>query len=94
MTNDAQSTSEPLSTRIYLPGIAGFFFGASPFLLLIGGFLSRVNAHLSFDWAVTMTLVGTLGFWAGVLMLSIALILAGVRSIAQQQLDITLRANR
>ena len=94
MTNQPQYPSDPQSTRVQLPGVAGFFFGASPFLLLIGGFLARVNAHLSFDWAVTMTLIGSVAFGVGAAMLSIAVILAGVRSIAQQQVDILLRERR
>ncbi|CAN5413002.1 hypothetical protein BH10ACT7_BH10ACT7_08550 [soil metagenome] len=94
MTNTHVPSESQAETRIYLPGVAGFFFGASPFLLLIGGFLARVQAHLTIDWAVTMTLIGTVGFFVGVGMLSIAVILVGVRSIAQQQVDILLRANR
>jgi len=98
MTNPTVSPSAPtpgtgaLAQRIPMPGVAVFFFFASPVLLLFGGFLARVNAGVTFDWAVFQTMLGTVMFWVGVAALMSAIVIAAVRTIAQQHLDAVLTA--
>jgi hypothetical protein len=64
----------------------------SPFMLLIGGFLVQVTAGRTQDWAIFQSALGTAIFWVAVAFLMTATILVGVRSIAQQQLDILLQS--
>ena len=90
----ASIENQPTSpSRIHLPTFAAWLMGSSPFLLLFGGFLAQVNADRDVDWAIFQTMLGTAIFWIGVTALMSGLVLVGVRSIAQQQLDL-LRAER
>ncbi|MBF4635760.1 hypothetical protein ITJ38_15205 [Agreia pratensis] len=86
----AQPPQQPMP-QVSLPRVATVFYGVSPFLLLIGGFFSQVNARYTFDWAIMMTMIGTIVFWLGAVAFIIAIILSGVRSIAQQQVNILLQ---
>ena len=93
MTNPTVPTTSP-TPRILMPAIAIVLFFVSPFLLLFGGFLGQVNAGRPADWAIFQTMLGTVMFWIGVVSLMSAIIIAAVRSIAQQHLDVMLRAER
>jgi len=83
------SNSKP---RILLPGFVSGFFVASLIFLLIGGFLGQVHGDGTLDFEIFQTRLGTVIFWVGVASAMTGFILVGVRSIAQQQLDILLAA--
>lgn len=89
MTN-AQPDSTPASDsrQVYLPAAGVLLFIAAPILLVIGGFFVGVNIGSETDAAVSMTMIGTVMFWTGVAALVGALVIDGVRSIAQQQLNL------
>jgi len=87
MTNSQPSESP----RIYLPGVAILLFLATPILLLLGAFLTVAKPNDVGDWVDALPLIGTIMIWAGVAALMCALILEGVRSVAQQQLSILLK---
>lgn len=89
MTNAQPSTPR----RVLLPGAAILLFIAAPILLPLGALLVSANESGTEHLEVTLTLMGTVAFWIGVAALIGAVILEGVRSIAQQQLEI-LRAER
>ena len=72
--------------------IAGVFFVLAPLSMLFGGLTVLGTAQHAFNLANTPTLVGTVMFLAGLAALSVAFVLVGVRSAAQQQLDILLQA--
>jgi len=89
MTNPpVQRNSEP--ARIKTPGVASVFFVISPFMLLLGGFLAQVNASVTASYGVFQTQLGSAIFLVGIAFLVTAIVLVGVRSVAQQQLDILL----
>jgi len=69
------------SPRVLLPGVAVLLFIAGPIMIVLGALLDSVSP------------AATVVFWTGIAALMSALILEGVRSIAQQQLD-KLRAER
>lgn len=95
MTNPPiPDTSEPTATRLRLPGVASVFFTVSPFLLLFGGFLGQVNASVTASYGVFQTQLGSAIFLVGLAFLMTAIVLVGVRAIAQQQLDILLQHKR
>ena len=79
MTN-AQPSESP---RVYLPGVAILLFIAAPILLITGVWITATRPDYDGAWLI----------WTGVAALMCALILEGVRSVAQQQVDI-LRAER
>lgn len=94
MTNAPQQAPAP-AQRILLPGMAVWFFFLSPFLILFGGFLAwNASRFLGFDWANFQFVLGQIGVATGVLFLLVAVILTGVRRIAQQHLDAVLRVGR
>ncbi|SJM52172.1 hypothetical protein FM112_02430 [Gulosibacter sp. 10] len=70
-------------------------FVVSPFLLLIGGItvLSTVSRDY-FERAMTQCMVGSGMLMLGVAALMTAIVLAGMRTMAQQQLNIMLAAER
>ena len=77
--------------RVYLPGVAVLLFLAAPILVLLGAFLTVANPHYDGDWVDALPLIGTIMIWAGVAALMCALILEGVRSVAQQQVQLLLK---
>ena len=87
MTN-SQPTESP---RVYLPGVAVLLFLAAPILVLLGAFLTAARPNYDGDWVEALPLVGTVMIWAGAAALMCALILEGVRSIAEQQLHALLK---
>lgn len=95
MTNSPASPSaEPRPDRIALPALAPTLFVVAALFLPIGAFLGTVNAQRDFDWAIFQTQLGTAIFWFGAGSLLVGLVLVGVRAIAQQHLDVVLRAQR
>lgn len=95
MTNSpASHPSAPRPDRIALPALGSTLFIISFFFIPIGAALGTVNAHYDFDWASFQTRLGTVIFWFGAASLFAALLLVGIRSIAQQHLDLVLRAQR
>ena len=78
--------------RVRLHWIAGVFFVLAPLSMLFGGLTVLGTSQHTFNLAYTPTLVGTVMFLAGLAALSVAFVLVGVRSAAQQQLDILLQA--
>lgn len=92
MTNTASPSPEPHPNRISLPALAPTLFVVAALFLPIGAFLGTVNAERDFDWAIFQTQLGTAIFWFGAGSLLVALVLVGIRSIAQQHLDFVLRA--
>ena len=78
--------------RILLPGFVSGFFVAALVFLLFGGFLGQVHGDGTRDYEIFQTRLGTVLFWVGVASAMTGFILIGVRSIAQQQLDILLAA--
>ena len=81
------------SPRVLLPGVALLLFVAGPLLIGIGGYLGLKHAALTADWALSLARLGSVLFWVGVAALLSALILEGVRSVAQQQLQLQLLRN-
>ena len=59
-------------------------------MLLLGGFLAQVNASVTASYGVFQTQLGSAIFLVGIAFLVTAIVLVGVRSVAQQQLDILL----
>jgi len=94
MTNPASPSPEPHPNRIALPAVAPTLFVVAVLFLPIGAFLGTVNAERDFDWAIFQTQLGTAIFWFGAGSLLAALVLVGIRSIAQHHLDFVLRAQR
>jgi hypothetical protein len=84
-------TNTPETRRVHLPALAVTLLVGGPFLILFGLPAGTVNAELDYQWAITLTLVGRIILCAGVAALVIGITLVGVRSIAQQQVDILLR---
>ena len=75
-------------SRVLLPGVALLLFVAGPVLIGIGGYLGLKHAALTADWALSLARLGSVLFWVGIAALLSALILEGVRSVAQQQLNL------
>ncbi len=73
---------------MFLPGVAMLLFVVGPVLIGVGGYLGWNHAALTADWAVSLALLGSVLFWVGIAALMSALILEGVRSVAQQQLQL------
>ena len=84
MTNSQPSESP----RVLLPGVAVLLFVVGPLAMAIGGYLAFENASITADCAASLTLLGFVIFGVGVVALMSALILEGVRSVAQQQLHL------
>ena len=82
-------------SRIRLPGIATALLALSPFLLFLG-FLIFVGSSTRgyFERAPFQATLGIVVFLTGVLFLTSALVLAGVRSIAQRHLDAVTQTNK
>jgi hypothetical protein len=91
MTNSPEG-SAPLSPSVKLPGVAILLFIAGPVLVVVGLFLASGNAFLRDDRGADLTQLGTVLFWIGVAGIIIAVVLEGVRSIAEQQVHILLRS--
>ena len=89
MTN-SQPLKSPAteSPRVYLPGVAVLLFVAAPILLLFGLFLLQARPRFNPEWTAALPLIGMIMIGVGFAALMSALILEGVRSIAQQQLHI------
>ena len=91
MTNALpQNSATTDAPRILLPGIAILLFIAGPVLIVLGLFLAQPEAQL-LSTNADLPFVGTVMFWIGVAALVIAVILEGVRAIAQQHLMALLR---
>ena len=75
-------------SRVLLPGVALLLFVAGPVLIGVGGYLGWKHADLTADWAISLARLGSVLFWVGIAALLSALILEGVRSVAQQQLQL------
>ena len=93
MTN-SPVPSVSTSTRVNLPSLASGLFITAVVLLPIGGFLATVHGDSTLDFAILQTRLGVVGFWIGVGLVLTGLVLVGVRSIAQQQVDILLKLKR
>lgn len=96
MTNTPLPTpaSSP-SSQIRLPRIATGLFVVSPLLLFVGvmtAFSTAPREH--FERAVNQTTLGTVMIVVALMGLLTACVLAGMRAIAQQQLDLVLQAEQ
>ena len=92
--DEPTSIADPASRpHLPLPGIAATFFIVSPILLFLGGitFLST-GPRDYFTHAPTQCAVGIVMFITGLLLLLTATVIACVRRIARQQLEILLLA--
>lgn len=89
------SAASPPSSQIRLPRIATGLFIVSPILLFIG-FMTAFSTQSRdyFERAVNQTTVGTVMLVVGIACLLTALVLVGIRAIAQQHLDAVLQAER
>ena len=85
---------QPSSSRVRLPGFTAGFFIAAPFFMVLGALLVGLNAKLPYDWTIFPTVIGSVVFAAGLTFLITAFVMVGTRAIAQQQVDIHLRALR
>ncbi|WP_371030020.1 hypothetical protein [Pseudoclavibacter sp. JSM 162008] len=95
MTKPASSnTAAPDHPRVRLHWLAVAFSTVAPLLMLFGGLTVAGTTRATFDLAETPTMVGTVMFLVGLAMLMVAFVLVGVRSAAQQQLDLLLDARR
>ncbi|WP_141396651.1 hypothetical protein [Microbacterium gorillae] len=86
-----EPTTDP-RTMLRLPGVAVWGYVIPPFLILFGGLLylnaSRFTPNADpFDWVRVQTALGLIGVAIGFGWLLVAVVLTGVRSIAQQHLD-------
>lgn len=76
------------SPRISLPGIAAILLTLAPILLLLGWMIfGGTSSRGYFTHAPFQATLGTFVFLTGLLCLFSTLVLAGVRTIAQQHLD-------
>jgi len=93
--SDPKYAPPPRVSRIRLPGIATALLALSPFLLFLG-FLIFVGSSTRgyFERAPFQATLGIVVFLTGVLFLTSALVLAGVRSIAQRHLDAVTQTNK
>ncbi|QJW37939.1 hypothetical protein [Cellulosimicrobium protaetiae] len=95
MSNSAPtgvSVSSP--QRLPLPGVATALFVLAPLLAVPGALTFLGSSSSTYDATRLSAVVGIALFWVGVAALMSALVLAGVRSIAQRQLDVLLQARR
>ncbi|WP_430591675.1 hypothetical protein [Humidisolicoccus flavus] len=93
MTNPGdQSATDQRSTEIRLPAVAILLLGVGIAALFIGSFLLLGTRSQSFSPELLQTRIASLLLLVGGVSLLAALILDGVRGIAQRQLDILLRA--
>ena len=82
------------SARLRLPGFVVALYVLSPILLLLGAVNFLATEPRDYlERAATQATVGIVMFLVGLALLLAALVLTGVRSIAQQQLDL-LRTER
>lgn len=85
-------SNPPAPARIPLPRLASVAYILGIPLVLFGGFLNRVQSRYitdgksNFDWAQNQYIAGTVMLWAGALLLVVALVLTGVRAIAESHL--------
>lgn len=94
MTNHHGPNAAPGHPRVRLHWLAVAFFILSPLLIVFGGLTAMGTTLLTFDLAKTPTMVGTVMFLFGLATLMVAFVLVGVRSAAQQQLDVLLARHR
>ncbi|PPF45493.1 hypothetical protein C5B85_07960 [Pseudoclavibacter sp. AY1F1] len=94
MTNQLHQVTAPGHPRIRLHWLAVAFFILSPLLIVFGGLTAMGTTLLTFDLAKTPTMLGTVMFLVGLATLMVAFVLVGVRSAAQQQLDVLLARHR
>lgn len=89
MTNRSAADGSPAEVaRIRLPGVAVALFVASVLLIVVGALtLLGTSSRSFFENAPTQASTGALLLITGVLALVGGLVLVGVRSIAQQQVD-------
>ena len=88
MTNTPVGSPLPPTSRpLRLPAVAIGLFILSPLLMIFGGLTVLGTAQATYDLAKMPTMVGTVMFWVGVAALMTALVLAGARAIAQQQME-------
>lgn len=93
MPSAAQVAGET-SPRVRLPGLATALFVIAPVFLFFGGVhFMATGPRGYFDNAQNQAVVGLVIFGLGVGFLLAGLVLVGVRTIAQQQLDL-LRGER
>ena len=85
--------SDPKPVRIPLPGLAVALFCIAPVLMLVGGLTLLGTASRGFfERAPEQASLGAVMLGLGVAFALMAVLLVGVRSIAQQHLDAVLRA--
>ena len=76
-------------SRIRLPGIATAMLALSPFLLFLGFLIFMGSSTRGyFERAPFQATLGIVVFLTGVLFLTSALVLAGVRTIAQRHIEV------
>lgn len=89
MTNTSSKSATNDSPQVRLPGIAIGLFILSPVLMLLGWLIVMGSSYADyFERAATQATLGTVIFFTGVLLLVAALVLEGVRGIAQRQLEL------
>lgn len=89
MTNTSPKPATDDSSQVRLPGIAIGLFVISPVLMIAGWVIVMGTSYADyFERAATQATLGTVIFSTGVLFLVAALILEGVRAIAQRQLEL------
>lgn len=95
MTNPPiQTPSTAQAPRIPMPGIGTGLLLTAPLLLLIGGLIYMGTAYSGFNPELFQTKLGTGVFLCGALFVVVGIILAGVRSIAQQVVNVLFQAGR
>lgn len=94
MTDHLEPAAVPGHPRVRLHWLTVAFFIVSPLLLVFGGLTVAGTTLATYDLAKTPTMVGTVMFLVGLATLMVACVLVGVRSAAQQQLDVLLARHR
>lgn len=90
MTNAPHHPAPDQQTpHVGLPGIATALFIVSPLTVLLGGLIVLGASYADyFERSPNQAALGTVVLLIGVILLATAIVLAGVRSIAQRQLNI------
>lgn len=95
MTNPPlQPASEVQAPYIRMPGIGTGLLVSSTVFLLFGALIYMGTSYSGFNLELFQTKLGIGVFLTGVMFVAIGLILAGVRSIAQQVVDTLHDADR
>jgi len=90
MTNSPRPASPPDAPLIRVPGSVAGYFIAGPFFVALGS----VFAGVEVNDPLVPHLIGAILLAFGFAFVAAALVLVGVRQIAQQQVDLLARADR